>query len=434
MRLYLVIFLIFLLLIFKLVSNINALNASTEDISLRYEVLPSRVSLFPIQCIDTMKVSRDRAREKMIEAEQKAVIATSVKTISSIGANCIALGTPYNDEFLPFLKLWVSEARKQHLHVWFRGNWAEWEGWFGYPKNLTVTEHIKKTKEFIQKNPDLFEDGDIFTPAPEPENGGPFDPVDSHTKTDLMRQFLIAGYIESARSFEEIGKRVTTNWLSMSGGVAKAIMNHETIYQLGNTVTLDHYVENPSEMEEYVSYFSDRYNAGIVLGEFGAPIPDLNGSMSDKEQAVFVEKLLHELYEEGTVIKGVNYWSLSESSSSLLNKKGQEKEVVATLKKYYLPAVVSGKVRDVFGNSIKSLSIHTQGSARNTVLDSHGQFSFVIPAKTTKFIIDETREYEGKVFTVSVQPGQSVFADITLRPQNSTFMYRVKSSLKKLIQ
>ncbi len=381
-----------------------------------------------------MKVSRDRAKEKMPQELQKAIIAESVNTISSLGANCIALGTPYNDEFLPYLTLWVSEARKNHLHVWFRGNWAEWEGWFGYPKNLTTTEHIKRTKEFIQKNPQLFEDGDIFTPAPEAENGGPFDPVDSHTKTLLMRQFLIAQHIESAKTFESIGKRVTTNWLSMSGGVAKATLNHETIYQLNNAVTLDHYVATPKEMAEYIAYFSDRYNAGVVLGEFGAPIPDLNGSMTEKEQAAFVDVLLKVLYEQGNVIKGVNYWTLSESSSALLSKEGDEKEVAAILKKYYLPSVVSGKGKDLTGKPIRNLSIPAADSSRNAILDAHGQFSFVIPAQSTKFIIDETNKYAGKVFTVDLLPGQAAFADITLRPQQSTTIFRLKSSLKKLLQ
>ena len=225
MRIYLAIFLISLLLIFKLITNINSLNTSTENVSIRFEQLPTKIPLFPIQCIDTMKVSRDRAREKLSDTQLKEMIEKSVKSISSIGANCIAIGTPYNDEFKPYLTAWVSEARRHHLHVWFRGNWAEWEGWFGYPDKLSTTEHIKKTKEFIVKNPELFEDGDIFTPSPEAENGGPFDPVDNHTKTLLMRQFLIAEHLESAKAFEMIGKKVTTNWLSMSGGVAKRVLN-----------------------------------------------------------------------------------------------------------------------------------------------------------------------------------------------------------------
>src|SRR5437764_393443 len=82
------------------------------------------------QCIDTMKVSRDEARLLAHDKNAQKEIAQQMEEIKKLGANCVAIGTPYDKEFIPILTIWVTEARKQHLHIWFRGNFSGWEGWF----------------------------------------------------------------------------------------------------------------------------------------------------------------------------------------------------------------------------------------------------------------------------------------------------------------
>src|SRR3989344_8216148 len=114
-----------------------------------------------VTSIDTMKYSRDVAREKLGDLSFDRVIEEQIKNIAGTGATHVAIGTPYDSEFLPYLKRWVNTARKYSLKVWFRGNWSGWEGWFEYSK-ITRAEHIKKTKEFISKHQDIFEDGDVF--------------------------------------------------------------------------------------------------------------------------------------------------------------------------------------------------------------------------------------------------------------------------------
>src|SRR5258708_11288045 len=119
-----------------------------------------------------MKYSRDTAREKMNELSFDIVIQKQVSDIAGTGAHHIGIGTPYDQEFLPFLQRWVSAARSNHLKVWFRGNFSGWENWFNYPK-ITRDQHLQMTRDFIVNNSKLFEDGDIFSSCPECENGGP---------------------------------------------------------------------------------------------------------------------------------------------------------------------------------------------------------------------------------------------------------------------
>lgn len=76
------------------------------------------------QSVDTMKHSRDLAREKLHDDSYDAVIDREVRSIADIGATHVAIATPYDEEFVPYLKRWVSAARKYHLAVWFRGNFS----------------------------------------------------------------------------------------------------------------------------------------------------------------------------------------------------------------------------------------------------------------------------------------------------------------------
>src|SRR5258708_28231710 len=105
-------------------------------------------ALWKIQSVDTMKYSRDPSRDPNIYK----LIPEKVQEVVSLHANYIAIGTPYDEEFYPVLKAWVTEARKYNLKIWFRGNFSSWEGWFGYDKFKDINEHHALTHAFILKH------------------------------------------------------------------------------------------------------------------------------------------------------------------------------------------------------------------------------------------------------------------------------------------
>src|SRR3989304_760988 len=70
-----------------------------------------KARIWPVQAIDTMKYSRDLAREKLNDPSFDAVIDEQVRIIAETGATHVAIATPYDEEFLPFLTRWVSAAR-----------------------------------------------------------------------------------------------------------------------------------------------------------------------------------------------------------------------------------------------------------------------------------------------------------------------------------
>jgi hypothetical protein len=295
-------------------------------------------TIWQFQSIDTMKFSRDLAQEKLESTSFDIVINTQIKNIAQTGANYVAIDTPYDEKFYPMLQRWVTTARKYKLNVWFRGNWSGWEGWFNYPK-IDRQTHIENTKQFILKHKDIFVNGDIFTACPECENGGPGDP---RVTGDIKgyRQFLIDEYLVTKSTFKQIGKNVASNYDSMNGDVATTIMDKETTKALDGIVTIDHYVATPEQLVAKVHQIALASGGKVVLGEFGAPIPDIHGDMTQNQQATWITDTL-KLLENSKDIVGMNYWTNQGSTTALWNDDGSEKKAVSTIKNFYSTRLIS---------------------------------------------------------------------------------------------
>lgn len=407
----LLLFLGFVILVSKLFHHVYLPRANAE----------SESTLWKYQCVDTMKTSRDRARNWKETTDLHNSITKQVALIKELGANCIAIDTPYDSEFLPYLRSWVTAARSAQLSIWFRGNFSGWEGWFDYPHTLTSHELLTKTSSFIQNNSDLFEDGDIFTPAPEGENGGEFNQVEID-EYPAFRSFLTSEYTVSQSAFSKIGKKVEVNWLSMNGGLAKRMLDATTINSTGQTVTLDHYIKTAPEMSEYINYFYDTFGAKVVIGEFGAPIPDINGEMTESEQALFIDKLFLELYNQREKVTGVNYWVLYDSSTALINPDGTKRKAYETVKKYFKPLTISGSVTDEFNTPLADVTIQESTYNQKLITDKNGDFTLLIPHATTNLSFSKPEYIATNTSITTSSPSLS----ITLKKQSPTLWDKIR--------
>ncbi|KKT37183.1 MAG: hypothetical protein UW22_C0031G0009 [Candidatus Gottesmanbacteria bacterium GW2011_GWB1_44_11c] len=341
-----------------------------------HAAIPEPLSFIPwwnIQSVDTMKYSRDLTAEKINDPSFDSVIDQQVRDIAEIGATHVAIATPYDEEFLPFLKRWVSAARKYGLLVWFRGNFSGWEGWFGYPK-ISRDEHVVKTQNFILNHSDLFQDGDIFSGCPECENGGPGDPRQTGD-VNGYRKFLITEYEVTKNTFTKIWKRVTSNYFSMNGDIARLIMDKPTTTALGGVVTIDHYVNTPERLVSDIREIAAQSGGKIFLGEFGVPIPDIHGKLNDKEQAQWIADALEKLVNEPSLV-GLNYWVGVGGSTQIWDGEGNLKPAVFVLRAYFNPRVLEGTVIDQYKRPIKNAEVLS--SHKNTMTDLSGHFSLPI--------------------------------------------------------
>lgn len=380
---------------------------------------PENIALWSFQSIDTMKYSRDLAREKLGDKSFDLEINKQVKKIAQTGATHVAIATPYDEEFYPILKRWVNIARKNNLKVWFRGNFSGWEGWFEYER-INRNEHILKTQYFISTHKDLFADGDIFTPCPECENGGPGDPrqtgdVEGH------RKFLIDEYELTKASFAKIGKNVKSNFASMNGDVAERVMDKETTKALDGVVTIDHYVDTPQKLIEDIDRIAKDSGGKIVLGEFGAPIPDINGEMTDLQQASWIKNAMFLLSTNKNII-GLNYWTNVGSSTSLWHDDLSPKQAVDIITTFYNAPLLSVRVRDEAGFDVEHTRLLLNG--KEYFLNSDGKYSLPYVEGLNKVDVEAAGYFKNQVFL------SSKTTQIIMRKQNEGIIYKILKRIK----
>jgi hypothetical protein len=379
--------------------------------------------LWQIQSIDTMKFSRDTARNMAGDKDFEKIISEQVKNIAETGATHVAIATPYDDEFYPFLKKWVTAARNNNLKVWFRGNFAGWEGWFDYPK-ITRGQHIEKTRHFLLTHSEIFENGDIFSPCPECENGGPGDPrqtgdIEGH------RLFLISEYELASSEFERLGISVDTRLNSMNADVARLVMNEKTTRELGGVVAIDHYVRTPDMLARDVLEIAESSKGEIFLGEFGAPIPDIHGQMTEKQQADWINSALMLASKNPNVI-GVNYWTGSGGSTQIWSDNGSPRLAVSVLKSFFTPPMISGYITNYYKKPIKNAKI-TIG-VKTVTVDTHGYYSLPVAKGETNLTVTT---YQGGDITYSINPSGEKF-NIIIGERPSGFIQYVLGYLSSL--
>jgi hypothetical protein len=363
--------------VFNLPHNVHAKQSAS---------LPS-VNFWPVQSIDTMKYSRDRAREHLGNPSFDKVIDQQMTQIAGTGANYVAISTPYDAEFIPMLSRWVKSARSHGLKVWFRGNFSGWESWFNYPK-INRTQHLEKLSSFIKSNQNLFADGDIFTSCPECENGGAGDPRRTQD-TAGFRKFLIDENTAAQNAFGKIKKKIITNYYSMNGDVARLVMDKDTTAKLGGVVSIDHYVASPDKMIADIDALAKSSGGKIILGEFGAPIPDINGNFTDKQQADWMQETLDKLAKNPNVV-GLNYWVNIDGSTALWSNNNVPRSAVSTLTAYYKPEVVAGRIINALSQPVWGAEISSPYKKVTTNIDGEFFLPKVSGASTTVAVTAES--------------------------------------------
>src|SRR3989344_876200 len=316
-------------------------------------------------------------------------------------------------------------ARRYGLNIWFRGNFSGWEKWFGY-KAITRDEHKEKTAKFIRENSVLFADGDIFTPCPECENGGPGDPRRSGDAGG-HKAFLIDLHETAENAFAATGVQVESGFFSMNGDVARLIMDAETTKALGGVVVVDHYVSSPKQLKEDIIALVKQSGGLIVLGEFGAPIPDLHGPMDEDAQAAWIGESLRAVSQVPEVI-GVNYWTSVGGSTELWDSKGDSRLAVQVLKLFFTPNIVRGRVINEIGKPITQAFVSSDN--RRVVSDQAGNFTLPILDEQALLTI-QAPGYDVKQAQIEKSNTE---VTVRLTKQDESFWFKIRKFLYQLTE
>jgi hypothetical protein len=375
-----------------------------------------------IRSVDTMKYSRDMARQPLGDD----VIERQVADIAETGATHVALGTPYDAEFVPFLERWVSAVRRHGLNVWFRGNFSGWEGWFDYSE-ISRQEHNNKLTAFLTDNKHLFADGDLFTSCTECENGGPGDPRQTGD-VEGFRQFFISEHNTAKKIFSDSGKDVKANLFSMNADVARLTMNRPTAEALESVVVIDHYTRTVDELISDIDEFYENTGADVIIGEFGVPVPDLHGDMTQEQQAEWLSDALSRLRTSEHLL-GMNYWVSVGGSTQLWNDDSSPRLAVSTLTKFYNPSVVSGFVINDLNLPVANAEL--SNGVITVKSDDYGIFQFPYTEKDELKLKVTASDHNSAELTL---PEVETDAVLNLTLANKNFIERTYGALIKVIR
>jgi hypothetical protein len=278
-----------------------------------------------------------------------SLIGEMAQKIAALGATHIAISTPYDDpacaSALTLTQSWVNAARANGLRVWFRQKPLAFEGFYGYSKNLDPAYHLEVMRAYIVGHPGLFRSGDIFTPAPEPQNGG-IQGINCSSNCLFADAAAFNAWLRESiqvakAAFAQIGVGgVTVGRFGFDGFVAwgdrnpdwNGIIEPATIAADGNTITVDHYFPASADPAAEFAKIRNHFGSGvrICLGEWGA----IHG-----ESAARVEAVLQAAENAG--IDCLNWWHAGPGGTgeSLLQENGAghavETALYAVVREFY---------------------------------------------------------------------------------------------------
>lgn len=359
----------------KLLSNYNLVYSSdTYFIFQKKKQAQKKVNLknWNVQSANPVDLSRNQSRYFFIDKTYKNKVLKELKEIKSSGANFVTISTPYNDEFVPVLKYWTTQAHKLKLKVWFNGGFAEWEGWFSYKKNKSISDILSEGKKFINNNSNLFEDGDAFTLMPQAEDGGPWNPVKQQEFINF-KNFIVSEYELCANEFSRLGIEIKCNWIPINSDLAPNIIDDKTLNELDNLIVINRRSKTSTDLSKNLETIYSKFGANIMLSNF----------IGDDSQ-------LKTLFDN-EYIEGVDY-----------NFSYSDLEKVHNTNNYFSPVIINGNVISKENTPMKV----TYGRF-HTFIDGKKNFSIKIPAGYRELIF-ETNNYT-QVIPVITKEGSTIY-------------------------
>jgi hypothetical protein len=267
-------------------------------------------------------------KDKVCNQDSAQFIASWINRAVELGVNYIAVETPYDNpacgSAVAYTKAWVDAIHAKGLNVWHRHAPLEFEGIYSTTKNSSK-DYLALISNYIKANPTFFKEGDIFTPIPEPQNGGikgitycPQNICMFDGKTSFnawLRNAIMSS--ESAFGSIGLGGKIKIGYYGFDGFVAwghnnpdwDGILEPATVEAMGN-ITIDHYPELVGttmavDLDELQKLYP---NTPIVIGEWGTVTGgDTTTAVRTSMQAAIRPNII-----------GFNYWHMGMGGNEAL--------------------------------------------------------------------------------------------------------------------
>lgn len=301
----------------------NTVGNTTSQASIT--VVPLVTPTWELQSVDVMKYSKD----VLCSPPTTTFVDAQLDKAVDIGANFVAVSGYYDEPScnstgaITTLTRWVEGARAHDLHVWFRFKNKAFEGDYSTTKSTSPDgmRHQKLMVDWIAAHANLIEEGDIFTPNAEPQNGG----INGVTfcaasvcqftgKADfnlwLRQTHTMADLAIKAQGFTN----VKIGYYGFDGFIVAGLGNPDwqgqsqleasTIAMMGN-VAIDHYPETIGHtLEQDLPYIKTAIGSTtpIIISEYG-----YISSGTESARAAGVTAFMEDAAAEPNV-DGFNYW------------------------------------------------------------------------------------------------------------------------------
>ncbi|MBV9101582.1 MAG: hypothetical protein JO198_11145 [Candidatus Dormibacteraeota bacterium] len=223
---------------------------------------------------------------------------------------------------IDFERTWVNAIHAAGLHAWFRQTWNTWKGLYG-ERVLTYStspqipyetsggvnavlsgvdsnSYLARTYRFIIGHPELFANGDIFTPQSEPDGAGIGCSKCQFPSTSEYNRFLRDSMAVDRMAFADLGRNVTVGMWGVS--CTQLILDSTTVSQMG-VVSTDCYMRSAAQLASALAGIHATYGVPVAVGEWGdiwdqAQQPALNNELN----------AVMSVLSSAPYVVGVNYW------------------------------------------------------------------------------------------------------------------------------
>ncbi|MEK7576342.1 MAG: hypothetical protein AAB482_01470 [Patescibacteria group bacterium] len=294
-----------------------------------------------IRSVSSMKETKD----KICNQDDPAFINAWLTKAVEIGANYVALETPYDDPVcgssVAYTKVWADAIHARGLNIWHRHMPLAFEGIYDTPKDSSKN-YLQLISDYIKANPTVFKAGDIFAPIPEPQNGGisgiTYCPqnICMFSGAAAFNKWLRDAMTISESAFASIGLggKMKIGYYGFDGFVAwgdnnpdwNGILEDATITAMGN-ITIDHYPEIVGDtMENDLNELQVKYpNTPIIIGEWG--------TITGGDTVSQVKKSMQSAQRKNVI--GFNYWHLGMGGNESLIGDGMTNKLAFSAVKLF---------------------------------------------------------------------------------------------------
>lgn len=303
--------------------------------------------MWTIQASDLMKKQQDNVTAPLSLADKQKAVGR----LKELGCTHVPISVPYDTpsgapDVIAQIAEWVNVIKAAGLKTWHRHSWLSDEGFYNTPKNTGGNTRIFDTVNWIKNNPSLFQNGDIFSPKPEPQNMGV---IGINTGDSANARFKNVAEFNTWLRDMAFTCKAQFNAMNLSGvkvgywgfdgfvvcgfgnpdWQGKSFLEKATVTAMEDGIACDHYPPTGTTMAQFIALFKQVWpNTNLIIGEYGAKGTDQASNISQINATFTALK--------DPIVKGVNYWpAIGGIDGPLLNNSFDPILGFETVKSYF---------------------------------------------------------------------------------------------------